>query len=40
VNEINGKNNKKEEMKLTAEELNIGFHQVWKEEKTWTIKSY
>jgi hypothetical protein len=28
----NGKTTKKEEIKLTAEELNIGF-QVWEEEK-------
>ena len=39
VNEINGKATKKEEIKLTAEELNIVFHQVWKEEKELDISS-
>jgi hypothetical protein len=30
VNNLNGKNNKKiHELKLSVEQLNIGFHQVW-----------
>jgi hypothetical protein len=40
VNEINGKTTKKEEINLTAEELNIGFHQVWKEERESDISSF
>jgi hypothetical protein len=40
VNEINGKTTKKEVIKLSAEELNIGFHQVWKEEKESDISSF
>ena len=40
MNEINGKTTKKEEIKLTAEELNIGFQQVWKEEKESDISSF